>query len=854
MRIKKVIKKIVALGTGLSMMGATMFGAFAAADLNQFPSPFVKDATFNAKVVVGEAAKTEDVIGAIDIFGRLQFENKKAVSTGTGTVSLVGDSHKLSQSTNKLEINELLTSISKNIVGGDLQVLANGEFTNDFGTHSYTQQIEVPDQARVVFDRVDDDFVNAKGFEDVPTPYLKFPSGSSAYIYKVSFSPHLKSDHNTGSSGYLEDIRNKKITLLGKKYTILKAAHTATNNIKLTLMAGSVQELLDEGATKTYTLADKEYEITATSITTSEAKFIINDEVTDSLTEGDTFKLADGVEVGVVDIIENEAGEAAGGDKVEFTLGANKVVIDDTDTNNKKMDGTVTVGSDELDYVKADIITSSDAGIAAGADVKISDIKISYNMSDNLFVPKGYSLSEVADTLESDKNNVFLNGFDIKFEGLEVGTTEEIKLKPSGSNNYRLEWTNKNGQKYNQDIVAATSANAVVLGERSGDAVRDLHVTENGNGGISKKDYFIVSRNGFSHIMQFTSSTASTSENKTKIKDVGGDSYDITLSSDVSEVGNSTGNLNIDGNTFKVKMSANGETIWVDMNGDSDYDDTIASGALVAGGTTTDCTGTSSTSYGLVTENEACISFVNQTGGAVVRLTTTKTENTRYNTTTMNVTWDGTGARLDLNTALETGSSTWLFGGTSGLQLEDEKEYWYMDAFGTTGRWERPDSAADTFTWTYPKDQAVAAVFYTAGATEAGAAAVSGAAEIVRINVGAAVLDTDPSVAGKEKTQNVIAVGGPAVNRAAAVLLGLPFPTWAEQSGIPENAAIIKLVENGGNVGLVVAGWGAADTQRAARVVANYDKYTNFKGSEVQVTGTSLTDITVSAVSAVSAE
>jgi len=344
--------------------------------------------------------------------------------------------------------------------------------------------------------------------------------------------------------------------------------------------------------------------------------------------------------------------------------------------------------------------------------------------------------------------------------------------------------------------------------------------------------------------MQFVSSTTTASENKTKIKDTAGGTFDVTMT---AQTGGSNGDLNIDGNTFKVNMSQNGNVIWVDMNGDGDFADIVAQGALVAGGTTTDCSGSASSSTGLVTENEACISLVDVPGGVLVRLTTTKTENTQYNTTTMNVTWDSSGARLDLNTALQ-GDSGWLFGGTSGLQLEDEKEYWFMDVFGTTGRWQRPDSAADSFTWTYPQDQATGAVFYKSGETSALASAVSGASEIVRINVGAAVLDTDPSVAGRETTQNVIAVGGPAVNRAAAVLLGKPFPSFGADSGIPENAAIVKLVENGANVGMVVAGWTAADTQRATRVVANYDTYANFKGEEVQVTGTSLTDITVGAV------
>ena len=60
MKVKKVIKRIVALGTGFSMLGATMFGALAA-DLADFPAPYVKSAVYDAKIVIGEAAAPSDV-------------------------------------------------------------------------------------------------------------------------------------------------------------------------------------------------------------------------------------------------------------------------------------------------------------------------------------------------------------------------------------------------------------------------------------------------------------------------------------------------------------------------------------------------------------------------------------------------------------------------------------------------------------------------------------------------------------------------------------------------------------------------------------------------------------------------
>ena len=68
--------------------------------------------------------------------------------------------------------------------------------------------------------------------------------------------------------------------------------------------------------------------------------------------------------------------------------------------------------------------------------------------------------------------------------------------------------------------------------------------------------------------------------------------------------------------------------------------------------------------------------------------------------------------------------------------------------------------------------------------------------------------------------------------------------------GFEAGKAVVKLYESGDNVALLVAGYNAADTRRAALVVADHDsaKYKDdFMGEEVVVTGTSLTDISVSA-------
>ncbi len=850
MKVKKVIKRIVALGTGFSMLGATMFGAMAA-DLADFPAPFVKDAVFDAKIVIGEAAAPSDVVASIDIANKLQFSmTKEGTVQGGADITMTGDSVKVSKSTNKLELKEVMSNVITTVTSSDLKALADGSIDNDFGTHKYTQVIEVP-SAYVTFATDPDNLWTE--VDDIPAEYLYFPSSSKSYEYKIAFSPALKSDHKADSgsagAGYLEDIRGKKITMLGKEYKILKADHDDTEQISLTLMSGAQTDLLEEGATKTYTIEGVDYEITASTITTSEVQFVVNNELTSTLTDGDTYRLTDGTEIGVSDILENEAGEAAGGDKVEFSIGAQKIVIDDANTGNTLYDATVTIGSEDLSYVTVDIITSSDGGTTNGADVKISDLKIKYTPSQNLYVPKGMGLAEVADKVEGEEGNVFLSGFDIVFEGFESPVTEDIKLSPSGTQAYKLTWKNANGQEYNDEVFAVDASNSVGIGIYSGGFKR-LELNE--SNAIVKNDYFAVSKNGYSHIMKYVSVKNSTSVLRVKDMATGGKVYEVTLAAKTGGYGQ--GNLNMDGNTFIVNVTYAAtvatNTLYVDMDGDTAFDDTILEGTA-SDQRTTDCTGTPSTSTGLVTQYDACISFVQSGAGvnSTIRLTTEKTENTKYNTTSIRVYWDSSNSEITINSTADLTQFNWDFGGASGIQIGDETNYEMYDGYGTKGYYKKPSTGQKSFTWTYPDSQVTAAVFYKSGMTAASSVGGIKTAEIVRIDVGAAVLDTDPSVLGKETTQNVIVVGGPAVNRAAAVLLGKTYPTYGADSGVPENAALIKLVENGANVGLVVAGWTAQDTQRASRVVANSDKYVNFKGMEVKVTGTSLTDMVVNTVS-----
>ena len=201
--MKKVIKKIIALAAGATLVGSTLVGAMAA-DLSSWPSPFVvKDATgkpsFDAMLVVGDLAAPADIIGITDIAISLQFQmiEEKEVA-GTETIELSGDSFKVEKTSNLLEFDEALNGVASSVTSSDLELLKDGTFSNEYGDSTYTQTIYLPTDAAMTFTADPDDDSLAR------KPYFKIDSGATVYKYRVQFSPAIKSDHSS-SNNYLED-------------------------------------------------------------------------------------------------------------------------------------------------------------------------------------------------------------------------------------------------------------------------------------------------------------------------------------------------------------------------------------------------------------------------------------------------------------------------------------------------------------------------------------------------------------------------------------------------------------------------------------------------------------------------
>ncbi len=167
--------------------------------------------------------------------------------------------------------------------------------------------------------------------------------------------------------------------------------------------------------------------------------------------------------------------------------------------------------------------------------------------------------------------------------------------------------------------------------------------------------------------------------------------------------------------------------------------------------------------------------------------------------------WLGTGTTGDFdwlgaNDNSEEGAE--LLFGTAFTNLGSKDEN-HRTRYGIIIEDPKANSASDTVVLKIPKDMVKATIkIGGAGATA---------------TTGPMLLEADEVT---DKTaQNLILVGGPAINELTADFLGLTFPAYGEASGLVADEAMVSLKANGDNWAMIVAGWEADDTSRAANAV-----------------------------------
>jgi len=903
MKAIQAIKKMVALGMGLTMVGATIFGA-SAINLSDYPAPFVVNGTpaSNLAIIVGDAADGQDVIGAVDIIQSLQSQAvvKTAATGGPSQLVVEGDAVEIGSTSDLLEIGEQIGNVRETLTEVDLDMLKGGQIVTDKGSTEFNQYLKFP-QFPQTTDATSGAVVFAQDERDRVGHYLFIQDGDTIFQWELEFEEGLESEVDANSN--LVNLNDEDITVLGQPFVVVDSdlsvtlfgiTHSginltsgATPDLTLKLIGGAVSAVLGENDKETYVVDGKEYEVEVLVISETAnngdgaVKFRINGEITDQLTNGDTDVLADGTQIGIRDILAT--GKDIQKSIVQFYLGAYKVEFRDTNTSdNVAVVGGTKVNENTIQdsnlVIRGQFTQNANAAASLdGAQYEIQNVK--YNLTSNavlgdMYVPPGTGVREQL----QEPEGMLTPSWDIRYEGLMDTGVTLVRISSAGNDKYNFEFTNQEGIFFDFPL-ATNQSNSITFGAfKYGDHNDDLWFTEFGNVStpgtvdvvpftsaasltpaafyITDNDFFVLNNCNiganddtcFSHVMRYDNFDGT--NRQLTFTDLGTGTRQVTYDS-----ASFMADLVIGGITYAVGVNGTTGNVTVDLNGDGDLINCTEAIIGIQGEGLVDLGDQLSVNF---TNNSlpvepshlgtfGCEGATTPSTWFNVSLTTLSKEFDEA-TTNENISINVT-SRINAEVGIQhidnstPGTGAGQFYGL--FQLEENNDLSQaLSGYGVFFEMFDPHGGdqAEDLTIEYPLSQRGARVFVTGGVVTTSSVAAGGGERIQPIQIGAAKLASEISDVSQ---YNAIVVGGPCANPIAAALLGNPEPCY---ESVAQNKAMIKLFEHtNGNVALLINGRTALNSHQGARAVAT-GAIKSVTGKEAEVTGTTLADVTVKAV------
>ncbi len=780
LKAKSAIKRLAAVSTGAVMLGATMFGAVAAADLSLYPSPFVKDGKWVGLIVVGADAAPADVIGATDIAATLA-QQATTTAAGTGTTTTVG--------------GKTVTATLGRFVGDSARSNFDVELQDDDVKGLQDTTITFQGSSYDVADEIV--FRNTTGPSRVPTvggPQVMTSLSSADDDYKDGV--FIETDKKVLSYYYIFDTSinvsksssNDPLSMnfLGKKMKITAVALGSDTNAaqKLTARVGE-EVFLNVG--DTVTIEGKKVTLKNVGSATTNTPVIVDiDGVVETVTGTET---VNGLEVSIADsfysdnLNERAATLILGKDAVEtYTTGDKYIVPCAAAWHRSNCDKNTPDWKWEFVNLTADSSTSLAAGTGPIIGVT-SDYIVNDNSDNPITVGGQYDFPS--------------GGFALKFNKLTVPDDKYMTLtiKFDSSNDFSAATgfdtqTSEPGFTIESDVSEGLYVTAGGINRRV--SILYLSANDSAQGSIDvfykdPTDNKIKLATTFNTsvptgVMTSTDAAAGTSLGATQIAEI---NYEDTKSTNalISTLGNLTNtggdsvNLSIEFNDDNTYIPADMDTFWIDLG-----------------------------------DNAAATPEFDTLGR------TANTEEARE------IVWNP----LDVNPG--PGNAVTAMNQTA-IGTKDEN---HRSLYGAIVVDPKSNGASNRVKFKIPRDVVRAELSVVGPETTV---TTTGGAVTVSPVSGVPVAQLDIEVTDKT-ARDMILVGGPAVNRLAAEALGLRYPTSGAASTVPENAATLKLVENafgGTRVALVVAGWEASNTRDAATVLKDFKSYSD------KLTGKSVT-------------
>lgn len=696
----------------------------------------------------------------------------------------------------------------------ELPTLCIGSQLNLYSRYQYTETLFTP-RGRVEY-RLDK--TNRGANDNIPRPYFVVPQENETYRYKVTFLPALESVNRltgTGTGGKLKSSTYPDIELglWGKEYILIDSSHPRRFHIELTIVGG-IKDVLAEGQERTYEIEGDTVTVKAFFINENNVQFEVNGERIKPMADDETRVIpeAKNRSIAVHEILENEGPEEDGFDRVEFYFGDLIQLIDTNTTSPSRINekgefegSTVVWNNEQLPQIDVSIVTTRDDGLADFAKVTTKSIEFMYRASDDIY---GWGkMSKQAEKAELGKKGNFLNLFEIEYTGIdaladvrEKQKTSEYVFHPRSEDAYALKWQNNNKDWYDFDVVSCVdeACTNISYGKKSGNSFFDLIVNESES--INENEYFFLQVIKDSYLMTYDN--LDTNDNVLTIREVLLDhenerpptyeiSYDNATGIGFFDHGKSTF-------TFNVTNETTG-AVTIDMNGDGDFSDTGMTLRASSGGD---------------------VNFSAALEPRIQYQTNELFEDVRRDAIDFRPYFDSQKKHLDINVSDVSG--TWLFGFNSSLsavivnrtlEINNTDVSTGMTEFGLHAELTAADDQnQSTFTIFAPKYQQFG--FLKVYPTTFKKLVTKGRGS-----------EGTGSTALREKG-NLIIIGGPCENSAAAEIVGFGTKETECALGANKGEAVIRLYSRpNGSDALVVAGADEESTLAAIEVLKEPEKY-----------------------------
>lgn len=803
-KFKKATKKITAVASAALMVSSAAF----ASGLGDYPSNFVTDGEFNGQVVVGFDAQPVDASAAQSIIDDLasQFSGSseqvkimyKKVSGGGTAVSAI-DSKEV------LNYGDTLGSVAEELDKDVSDILEDGSLDNN----DYNQELVLlnGDFDYRIFDEIDG--------EDEAKSGLYYSANTAYAQYVLDFEDQVE----INTTAERADLIGEELVIMGNEFTVVEI-----EDQKLTLIGGSQKVALGEGESTTQTVDGKSYEISIQSVSTDEVLLTVNGQ-SQSIDEFDTETVA-GVTIAVTDLVDSDrdsvkgyAEIVVGGQKVELT--SSRIKINDEDLDDVYEDYDVDVSFD-----------GSNTAIFEG-------MTITYRVDENTLLDSGNSLVDV-----------LFDSFEVMYMGTNDVEYEEFKLTSSNDgvsfsgklfdgkdipSEFELTTDNVDGE----DIYLGSNSRRIFFQESDVD-ITDL-ITSNSMDAVNFTDSAGNDSAGNTHLAFNISAATSDVADMIVFSRKDDDEFYFYEIKSVDR-----DDLEVD---FEDLLSgnANNAVDWDDVQGTLELKSNVASSNSTFGGNWTLFQFSNLGTSELYLANELTMNFANI---ETDNLTTVASGNDyvflefTYNSDVDmdNVTAEGDSFQVNITRASDVDDALQMKvggdhdfvnnNGNGDETAEDSDVDVYVDQYGTMVMFDMDNF--DVVTIWVPDEEVegmVDVVFGGEGSME-GSVVVDAdmvedkkeeledegytivgtetmSSEEVEFDVSAPVLDSD--VSGME---DMIVVGGPAVNRVAADLLGKTYPTYGSASGVEMGEAVIRYFESSNSV--LVYGYDGDDTAAAA--------------------------------------